>query len=72
MNEASAHVRLMRRAKGSVFYAALRLPDGSRRQRKLGNAWLKRSKPPAGYITRAQAEARLESILNGAEASIPI
>ena len=47
-------------------------PDGSRRQRKLGNAWLKRSKPPAGYITRAQAEARLESILNGAEASIPI
>ena len=69
---ASGHVRLMAGKRGPVFYAALRLPDGSRRQRSLGKAWLKRSKPPAGHLTRVQAEARLEAILSGADASIPI
>jgi Phage integrase, N-terminal SAM-like domain len=72
MQNASGHVRLMERERGAVFYAALRLPDGSRRQRRLGKAWLKRSKPPAGYLTRAQAEARLEAILSGADTSVPI
>jgi len=55
-----------------MFYAALRLPDGSRRQRLLGRAWFKRSKPPAGFLTPAQAEARLEAILSGADENIPV
>ncbi len=69
---ASGHVRLIQRAKGPVFYAAIRLPDGRRLQRRLGKAWLSRSRPPAGYITRAQAEARLNDILIGADPSIAV
>jgi hypothetical protein len=65
MKQATGHVRLMERERGAVFYAALRLPNGKRFQRKLGMAWLKRSKPPAGCITRSQAEARLEVISPG-------
>ena len=69
---ASGHVRLIEGKRGPVFYAALRLPDGGRMQRRLGRAWLSRSRPPAGYITRSQAEAKLEAILSGADESVPI
>jgi integrase len=69
---ASGHVRLIRRARGPVFYAAIRLPDGRRLQRRLGRAWLSRSRPPAGYLTRAQAEARLTQILTGADPTIAV
>jgi integrase len=57
---------------GPVFYALLRLPDGRRLQRKLGPAWMKRSRPPNGYLTRAQAEARLQAILTGQDQSVPV
>jgi integrase len=69
---ATGHVRVIEGKRGPVFYAALRLPDGSRRQRSLGRAWLKRSRPPAGYITRAEAEAKLRAILEGEDSSIPL
>ena len=71
-DRASGHVRLIEGKAGPSFYAALRLPDGGRMQRKLGRAWLSRSRPPAGYITRSQAEAKLEAILSGADESVPI
>ena len=69
---ASGHVRLIQRPEGPVFYAAIRLPDGRRLQRRLGKAWLSRSRPPAGHITRAQAEARLNDILINADPSIAV
>jgi integrase len=70
--KASGHVRLVKRARGLVFYAAIRLGDGHRLQRRIGRAWLSRSRPPEGYITRSQAEARLRDILIGADPTISI
>ena len=52
--------------------AQLRLPDGTRPQRRLGQAWLKRSRPPSGYITRAQAQSRLKAILAGDDHSVQV
>ncbi len=70
--KATGHVRVLERARGPVFYAAIRLADGRRLQRRLGRAWLSRSRPPAGHITRAQAEARLQDILIGADPTVSI
>ena len=55
--EATGHLRTIDRKSGPVFYAAIRLSDGSRRQRRIGRAWLKRSRPPEGHLTHSQAEA---------------
>jgi integrase len=62
---ATGYVRIIERKDGPVAYAKLKLPDGSQPQRRLGKLWTKRSQPPAGYVTRAQAEARLAAILAG-------
>jgi integrase len=70
--KASGFVRVVERKTGTVFYAQLRLGDGRRLQRRLGLAWTKRSRPPAGYLTRAQAEARLQAILSGHDESVSI
>jgi hypothetical protein len=70
--EASGFIREVELKGGLAFYAQLRLADGRRIQRKLGWAWTKRSRPPAGYLTRAQAEARLQAILSGRDESVPI
>jgi integrase len=43
-----------------------RLPDGRQVQTKLGPAWTDRGRPPAGYFTKRQAEARLREILDEA------
>src|SRR4051812_19997890 len=57
------------RERGGKFYAKLRIPqpDGTayEPQRLIGKVWTKRSRPPAGFSTRAQAQARLEAILAG-------
>jgi hypothetical protein len=39
-----------------------RLPAGRQVQEKLGPAWTDRGRPPAGYFTKNQAEARLREI----------
>src|SRR5262245_40384875 len=70
--KASGFVREIERQSGTVFYALLRLPNGRRLQRRLGSAWTKRSRPPTGYLTRAQAEARLQEILAGKDEAIPV
>jgi hypothetical protein len=49
--------------RGAVFYASLKLPDGTQPRRRLGKVWTKRTRPPAGYLTRGMAEARLAAIL---------
>jgi integrase len=62
---ATGHIRVIERASGPVAYAKLKLPDGREPQRRLGRLWTKRTAPPPGYVTRRQAEARLEAILAG-------
>src|SRR5215218_634162 len=61
----TGYVRTIERNGGAVFYAKLKLPDGTQPQRRLGRAWTKRSRPPDGYLTRGMAEARLRAILAG-------
>src|SRR6266540_1727789 len=68
----SGFVREVERKGGAVFYAQLRIADGRRLQRRLGFAWTKRSRPPDGYLTRAQAEARLVAILGGVDSEIRV
>src|SRR4051794_16516874 len=70
MNAATGYVRVIERKGGPVAYAKLKLPDGTQPQRKLGRLWTKRTRPPAGYVTRGQAEARLAAILAGDDALV--
>jgi integrase len=65
MARATGYVRTIDRREGPVFYAKLKLPDGSQPQRRLGRVWDKRTRPPAGYVTAGMAQARLEAILCG-------
>ena len=62
---ATGYVRVIERRGGPVFYAKLKLPDGTQPQRRLGRVWAKRTRPPAGYLTQGMAEARLAAILAG-------
>lgn len=62
---ATGYVRVIERRSGPVYYAKLKLPDGTQPQRKLGKVWTKRTRPPAGYLTEGMAQARLEAILHG-------
>jgi integrase len=57
---------------GDTWYAKLKLPDGSQPQRSLGRVWTKRSRPPAGYLTRDMAAARLAAILAGDDALVNV
>jgi len=70
--KATGYVRTIDRKRGPVFYAKLKLPDGSQAQRRLGRVWAKRTRPPAGYLTRGMAEARLQAILAGDDALVNI
>jgi integrase len=59
----SGHVHRVERARGPVWYAKYRLPDGRQVQRKIGPAWTSRGRPTAGYFTKRAAEAWLDEIL---------
>src|SRR5690348_5435403 len=65
MNErnATGHVRHVERARGDVFYARVRRPDGTQINRRLGRVWQKRGRPPAGFHTKATAEQELIRLL---------
>ena len=52
----SGHVFRVDRARGPVWYAKYRLPDGRQMQRKIGPAWTERGRPAAGYFTKRTAE----------------
>ena len=62
----SGHVFRLDRARGPVWYAKYRLPDGRQVQRKIGPAWAERGRPPAGYVTKRLAEAWLRDVLDQA------
>jgi len=54
------------RARGPVWYAKYRLPDGRQVQKKIGPAWTDRGRPPNGYFTKRSAEAWLREVLDDA------
>jgi integrase len=62
----SGHVFRVDRARGPVWYAKYRLPDGRQVQKKLGPAWSERGRAPAGYLTKRLAEDWLRSTLDEA------
>ncbi len=59
----TGHVFRVDRARGPVWYAKYRLPDGRQVQKKLGPAWTERGRPAAGYFTKRLAEDWLRSTL---------
>ncbi len=54
------------RARGPVWYAKYRLPDGRQVQKKIGPEWSERGRPPVGYFTKRTAEAWLTDVLDDA------
>ena len=62
----TGHVFRREGARGAVFYAKYRLPDGRQAQKKIGPAWSGRGRPPAGYFTKRTAEAWLRDVLDEA------
>jgi integrase len=62
----TGHVFRVDRARGPVWYAKYRLPDGRQVQKKIGPAWTERGRPPNGYVTKRLAEAWLRETLDQA------
>jgi integrase len=62
----TGHVFRVERARGPVWYAKYRLPDGRQVQKKLGPAWTDRGRPAAGYFTKRLAEVWLRTTLEDA------
>jgi integrase len=62
----TGHVFRVERARGPVWYAKYRLPDGRQVQKKIGPAWTERGRPAARYFTKRTAEAWLQDVLGEA------
>lgn len=67
---ASGHVFVVQRAKGPVWFAKYRLPDGRQVKQRIGPAHTGRGRPPAGHVTKRGAEAWLQSLLERADAQM--
>ncbi len=62
----SGHVLRVERKRGPAWYAKYRLPDGRQVQKRVGDVWTGRGRPPAGYFTKRQAEDWLRDTLDQA------
>ena len=62
----TGHVYRVDRARGPIWYAKYRLPDGRQVQKKIGPAWTERGRPPNGYLTKRLAEEWLRATLDQA------
>ncbi len=62
----TGHVFRVERARGPVWYAKYRLPDGRQVQKKIGPAWTGRGRPMTGYYTKRLAEDWLRRVLDEA------
>jgi integrase len=60
------HVFRRQGARGDVWYAKYRLPDGRQVQRKIGPAWTERGRPAPGYYSKRSAEGWLSKLLDEA------
>lgn len=49
--------------RGNVFYAQLRLPDATQKKIRLGKEWPGRGRPDEGFLTRSQAEVRVDELI---------
>ncbi len=68
MTPISGHVYRHEGARGPVWRAKYRLPDGRQVHRTIGPAWTERGRPRAGYFTKRTAEAWLRDVLDQAHA----
>lgn len=68
MRPISGHVYRFEGARGPVWRAKYRLPDGRQIHRTIGPAWTERGRPRAGWYTKRTAEAWLREILDQARA----
>lgn len=64
----SGHVFRVDRARGPVWFAKYRLPDGRQVQKKIGPAWTRPGRPDDGFVNRRGAEAWLSDVLAQAHA----
>jgi integrase len=64
----SGHVFRVDRARGPVWFAKYRLPDGRQVQKKIAPAWTKPGRPDDGFVNRRGAEAWLSDVLAQAHA----
>ncbi|MDQ6730860.1 MAG: site-specific integrase [Actinomycetota bacterium] len=62
----TGHVFRVDRARGPVWLAEYRLPDGRQVQKKIGPAWTECGRPAAGYFTKRVAEDWLRTTLDDA------
>jgi hypothetical protein len=60
-----------RRRARPVWVLRYRLPSGKDSRKTLGKAWIKPSRPPAGFMTKAQADADGQRFLDGHATSVP-
>ena len=68
MTPISGHVYRHEGARGPVWRAKYRLPDGRQVHRTIGPAWTERGRPRAGWFTKRTAEAWLRDVLHQAHA----
>ena len=66
----TGHVFWVERARGPVWYAKYRLPNGRQVQKKIGPAWTERGRPSAGYYTKRLAEDWLRSVTDQARRGV--
>jgi integrase len=62
----SGHVSRRRGARGDVWYAKYRLPNGRQVQKRIGPAWTTRGRAAPGFFTKRTAEAWLSEVLEQA------
>jgi hypothetical protein len=55
----------------AVWILRYRLPSGKDSRLQLGRAWRKTSRPPAGFMTKAQAEAKAQTFLDAHADDVP-
>lgn len=67
MRLSTGHVYLRKGARGAAWYAKFRLPDGQQINKNVGQQWRGKGRPPAGYVTKRMAEAKLHELLADAQ-----
>lgn len=59
----TAHLKVIDRKKGPVYYARIRHANGRRTQTAIGPKWTGRGRPPAGYYTDRTAQDALAEMV---------
>ena len=66
----SGHVYRHEGARGPVWRAKYRLPDGRQVHKTIGPVWTERGRPRAGHFTKRGAEAWLREVIDQARAGV--